>query len=201
MNYLMSETPMPSARASTYNLEDDLRLAELNEGIVCIDFVFNDYNARRVMRELEFVARTRGSKTINLYMNSPGGGAYPALAVHDAILHVRGKGVPVICTVEGYAASAAAMIVLQAAEMRLARPNARFLLHEIRRWVFFEMQRASDLKDEVKEMEALTRQILAILEKRCGHPAKEIEHLISRTEVWMSAEEARSWGLIDGVVE
>jgi ATP-dependent protease ClpP protease subunit len=186
-------------RGPQFNYDDWLCWQELKQGIVRLDESVRESSTRRFLREIETIKKRQLPEAL-IVINSPGGGAYYAFAIYDAIRDLSKAGTRVIARVEGYAASAAAMIVLQAADVRQARPHARFLLHEIRRWVFFAVERTSDLKDEVQEMNALTAQIIKVLSERCGKTASETEAFIERREVWMSSSEALDWNLIDEVL-
>jgi len=150
------------------------------------------------LQELDESVR-REFSGITIYLTSEGGYIYDAFAMYDAIKAVSRSGIKVTIIVEGWAASAAATIVLQAADERLCRPSSRFLLHEVSRWAFSE-EKASALQDEVKEITALTNMILDVLSEKCNHSRKEIKQLIERKETWMSAEEAKEWGLIDRIL-
>ncbi len=141
-----------------------------------------------------------GLKRLDLRINSPGGDAYGAMAVYDTLVAMRKEGVSIDATVEGLAASAAAMVLLQAAEHRYARPHARFLLHEVRRWVTFQDERTSDLQDVGREMNALEAMIVGILAERCRKTEEEVKRVIERREAWMSAQEALDFGLIDRIL-
>lgn len=171
----------------------------LHMGIVCIDNELDGINITETLcdlRELAYGREDMDCSRVVIHLNSPGGHAYGAFAVHDAIKAIPK---PVTIIVEGWAASAASMIVLQAADKRMARPNARFLLHEIRRWAFTE-ETTSQLEDEVKEMKAITDMVVDLLSRRCGKSKQSVRATIRRKEIWMSAKQALKWGLIDGIV-
>lgn len=179
--------------------EDWLRYQNLLHGIIYIDDSIGECCMSRVLAEISEIRR-RQLQSVKIVISSSGGGAYYAFAIYDALMNLRNKGIKVIALVEGWAASAACMIVLQAADERLSRPEARFLMHEARRWIFWAVERTSDIKDEVQELEAITDRIMNILSKRCGKNVDEIRNRIERKEIWMSATEAKEWGLIDRIV-
>lgn len=187
----------PSLIAFTY--EKFLRYQELQQGIIVIDTSIDELCTSDWLKEIAYVARQK-LPSLNLRICSPGGGSYYALALYDALQALQKQGCHIEAVVEGFAASAAAMIVLQGANIRRAQPNARFLLHEIRRWVFLAMEKTSELEDEIAEMKAVEAQILALLAKRCQKSLDDVKKLIERREVWMSAQEAKEWGLIDEIL-
>jgi len=183
------------------SLWDRLLEKDLEEGHLRLYDEVNVDSAEDILVFLNEIKR-RKIKHITLHISSPGGGAYYALAIYDALKAFSNKeGNKITAIVEGLAASAACMIVLQAADERLSYPNARFLLHEIKRWAMFDIKTKSELEDEVDEMIALSDVIFNILSERCDHTREEIEGLIKRKEFWMSAEEAKEWNLIDRVIE
>lgn len=179
--------------------EEFLRYTELTRGFIRLDREIGSTTTSKLLSELTYVYNLK-INPITISISSPGGDAYHAFAMYDAIVDLRRKSVTINALVEGWAASAAAMIVLQAFDIRRARENARFLLHEARRWVFFAMEKTSDLIDEVTEMEAIEKRIIEILSKRCEKSESEIKSVIERKEAWMSAKEAKEWGLIDEIV-
>lgn len=192
-------TPATANPQPELNYSDWLRYQDLSCGVIYLDESIREFTASRILREISEIKR-RQLPSLTIIISSPGGGAYYALAIYDALRNLSKRGIKITAIVEGWAASAAAMIVLQAADKRTAYPSARFLLHETRRWVFFAVERTSDLKDEVKEMDALGERIIAILSKRCQKTKSEVRNLIERKEVWMSSSEAKDWNLIDKII-
>ncbi len=178
---------------------DYLNFYDLGAGIIRIHDPINQHTTTTILRLLDIMTEDPRLQTIRLSIASPGGGAYHAFAIYDAIQRVIRRGKQVEGLVEGYAASAASMIVLQACSVRRSAANARFLLHEGRRWIMFAVERTSDMRDEFHEMEAIEEKILKILSERTGKSEAVVRETISRKEVWMSAEDALEWGLIDAI--
>jgi len=177
---------------------DWLQYRDLMNGIIRFYGEVDAESVYSFLREIDEIKRCKISE-VTLYITSPGGDVLDAFALYDAIRDLSSSGVKVIAIVEGWAASAAAMILLQAADERYCRPSTRFLLHEVRRWAFAE-EKASELQDEVKEINTLTNMIVDVLSQKCNRTKEEVKKLIERREVWMSAEEAKNWGLVDEVV-
>ena len=115
-------------------------------------------------------------------------------------MSLKNVGVKTEAYVEGMAASAASMIVLQGVDKRYATQNARFLIHEVRRFIMFAQERATELMEQSKEMNSLTDIVYSILAKRMKKNKKQIHELINRKEVWLSSVEAKKIGLIDNIV-
>jgi ATP-dependent Clp protease protease subunit len=180
------------------NYPEWLRSLDLGAGVIRIDEAIRESSSSRILAEINQVKRRQLPK-VTVVISSPGGGAYYSFAIYDALRELSQAGTSIEAIVTGWAASAAAMIVLQAADIRISRPSARFLLHEARRWVFWAIERTSDLKDEVEEMERITERILEILATRCKKTKDEIRKRMERQEVWMSATEAKDFGLIDEI--
>jgi ATP-dependent Clp protease, protease subunit len=178
------------------SFEDWLDREDFRKGILRIDDLdFID----KEMKILEFMRDCDEVEEVTIYIMSPGGKIYTAFAIFDEInLIAETKKVNLV--VQGYAASAAAMIILQSNGTRLSMPSARFLLHEPRRTVFFASERESELQDITEEIAKSKQKIISLMATRCGRTEAEVKAKIDRKESWMSADEALEWGLIDGII-
>ncbi|MGQ9700749.1 MAG: ATP-dependent Clp protease proteolytic subunit [Candidatus Bipolaricaulaceae bacterium] len=134
-------------------------------------------------------------KDIQLYINSPGGDLQAALAIYDAMQYVR---CPVRTICVGIAASAAALILAGGAKgKRYALPNSRIMIHQP--WGMVGGQ-AADIKIEADEIIKLRRRVNEILAFHTGQSVEKIERDTDRN-FWMSAEEARGYGIVDEVIQ
>lgn len=195
------ELPMtPESGHSPNDLSDRLEFEELNRGVIRIDDSIDEFNTPDYMRKIGYVVN-KGIKTIKFFITSPGGSAYHSLALYDRLVSLKNIGIKTEAYVEGMAASAASMIVLQGMQKRYATANSRFLIHEVRRWTFMARETVSNINDESKEMNSLTTVIYNILAKRMHKTVKQISDIITRKEVWLSANEALKLHLIDGIVK
>jgi ATP-dependent Clp protease protease subunit len=131
---------------------------------------------------------------IDLYISSPGGDLSAALAIYDAMQLIK---CPVRTTCVGMAASAAALL-LAAGEKgkRYALPNSRIMIHQP--WGGVQGQ-AIDIKIEAEEIMRLRDRVNKLLAQHTGQPVEKIEQDTDRN-FWMSAQEAKDYGLIDEIV-
>jgi ATP-dependent Clp protease, protease subunit len=178
---------------------DHLQYFDEDHGIIRLYNDISELTMASTLQRLDVMEKNK-IKKITLKICSPGGGAYYAFAIYDRLVQLVDAGIEIEGVVEGWAASAASMIVLQGCSHRASNARSRFLLHEARRWVMLAVEKTSDLEDEVKEMKALTDVIVQIISQRSGKSADEVRQTVERREVWMSAQEALDWGLIDQVI-
>lgn len=195
--------------AARYDLIDMHRAALLRERstvLLCSDL--EEVETRDRMLELE-VRRHRlywtdsdrsAPEGLNVLLISPGGCVYHAFALYDELRLLSSEGIQIIVTAYGMCASAAAMILLQAGDVRRATPSTSFLIHEIRRISAGE-ERASEAADELKEMQRLTDMCVKLLSRRCNKTESVVRKVFERKEIWMPAVEAKDWGLIDEIIE
>lgn len=182
-----------------FNFDDWLKYQEISRGILRLSDEIDSYSSSCLLSNFTYIEH-EDIKDITLIITSPGGAVYEAFAIYDVMGDLKKKGFTIKVIVEGFAASAAAMIVLQAASIRQARPNARFLVHEISRWTVLHQEKTSTLKDETKELNALQDKILEILAIKSNKSKEEVLQYCERKELWMSAQEALNWGLIDEII-
>lgn len=176
---------------------DLLRMRSLKRGkIYLLDDVEIEV-AERLCLEIE-EAQLAGIKTLNVVIGSPGGNVFAGLAIFDALQSFRDNGGKVITEARGYAASMGA-IILQAGDERIARKNARILIHEVRTFGW-GVDTASQSEEKAKEMKKVNLQLVKILAERSGNSEKKIIGLIKKRDYWVNAEEAKNLNLIDRIV-
>lgn len=182
-----------------FNYAEHFRFHDYQHGVIRIDDDIDSDSCATWLGELRNVDKMiPDDQSVVLAITSSGGGAYYAFALYDAIQVLKRRR-NVICQVDGFAASAASMIVLQAGNLRVCGPSARFLLHEVRRWGSFAVETASDIKDEYAELKAINDRIIGIISERCGKTINDVTETITRKERWMSSAEALEFGLIDRI--
>ena len=179
-------------------LDEAMHLAELQAGEVYLSDDISPFAARDLIRDIGYARNFVGDgKGIHLFINSIGGEIHSSFAIYDYIRRIRQK-TNVAAIVQGQAASAAAMIVLQACSPRIATANSRFLLHEPSLWGRGP-EKASIVADDAEELNRLHGVLVNILAERSRYTVPEILGQLSRRDVWMSADEALDWGLIDEI--
>lgn len=150
--------------------------------------------AREILAQLLVLDAADATKSIRVYIDSPGGSVDAGFAIYDMMRFVRAP-LYTICT--GLAASAATVILLGAAkERRLSLPNTRFLLHQPSTGM---QGTASDVAIGAREILKLREKVNLILAAETGQTFERIAEDTHR-DYWMSAEEARSYGLITRIV-
>ncbi len=165
----------------------------LRERIVFVTGPVEDNMASLVIAQLLFLEAENPKKEIALYINSPGGVVTSGLGIYDTMQFIRPK-VTTLCL--GQAASMGSLL-LAAGEpgMRYALPNARIMVHQPSGG--FQGQ-ASDIQRHAEDIIRIKRRLNEIYVKHTGQPYEKIEQTLDRDH-FMSAEEAKAFGLVDHV--
>ncbi|WNG40217.1 ATP-dependent Clp endopeptidase proteolytic subunit ClpP [Archangium violaceum] len=172
----------------------DLYSRLLKDRIVMLGTPVTDEVANVIVAQLLFLESEDPDKGINLYINSPGGSVTAGLAIYDTMQYVKSP-VSTICV--GQAASMGALLLLAGATgKRYALPNARIMIHQP---LGGAQGQASDIDIQAKEILRLRSYINGLIVKHTGHSIERIEKDTER-DYFMSAEEARQYGIIDEVV-
>lgn len=167
----------------------------LKERIIFLTGPIDDGVAALVCSQLLFLESENPSKDISMYVNSPGGIVTSGLAIYDTMEYIR-PNVSTVCM--GQAASMGSLLLMAGtAGKRFSLPNARIMTHQPSGG--FQGQ-ASDIEIHAKEIIDLRRRLNGIYEKHTGKSLKQIEKIMER-DTFMTAEDAKSFGLIDEVVE
>jgi ATP-dependent Clp protease, protease subunit len=172
----------------------DLYSRLLKDRIVMLGTPVNDDVANIIVAQLLFLESEDPDKGINLYINSPGGSVTAGLAIYDTMQYVR---CPVSTICVGQAASMGALLLLAGAPgKRYALPNARIMIHQP---LGGAQGQASDIDIQAKEILRLRSYINGLIVKHTGHTVERIEKDTER-DYFMSADEARQYGILDEVV-
>ena len=150
--------------------------------------------ANIIQAQLLFLQSTDADKDIQIYINSPGGSVSAGLGIYDTMQYISCD-VATICT--GMAASMGAVLLAAgAAGKRSALPHSRVMIHQPLGGV---QGQASDIEITAREIARTKRELYDILSEHSGKSVAEIEHDADR-DYWLSAEEAKAYGLIDSVL-
>ncbi|MFP2930103.1 ATP-dependent Clp endopeptidase proteolytic subunit ClpP [Pyxidicoccus sp. 3LG] len=173
----------------------DLYSRLLKDRIIMLGTPVNDDVANIIVAQLLFLESEDPDKGINLYINSPGGSVTAGLAIYDTMQYVK---CPVSTICVGQAASMGALLLLAGAKgKRYALPNSRIMIHQP---LGGAQGQATDIDIQAKEILRLRSYINGLIVKHTGHTVERIEKDTER-DYFMSAEDARQYGLIDEVVE
>ncbi len=167
----------------------------LKDRIVFLGSSITDEVANSVVAQLLFLQSEDPKADIHLYINSPGGAVNAGLAIYDTMQFIS-------CDVATYcigqcASMGAVLLAAGAKGKRYALPNSRIMIHQPMAGV---EGTAADIMIHAKEFKALKDRLNQILLKHTGHPLEKIEKDTDRDR-FMSAEEAKEYGLIDRVLE
>ncbi|MBI2097083.1 MAG: ATP-dependent Clp endopeptidase proteolytic subunit ClpP [Candidatus Sungbacteria bacterium] len=167
----------------------------LKDNIIFLGGPISDMVANAVIAQLLFLESQDTKNDIKLYINSQGGSVSAALAIYDTMQYVK-PDVSTICV--GVAASAAALLLAAGAKgKRFSLPNSEILIHQV----------MGGAEGQATEIEIAARQILKIKQKTneilAKHTGQKLEKIEKDTDrdFWMSAEEAKDYGLIDEIIK
>ena len=167
----------------------------LKDRIIFLGEPIDDAVANTLIAQLLFLDAENSKDDIKIYINSPGGVVTSAMAMYDTIQHVKAD-VATICI--GQAASAAAVLLASgAAGKRFALPNARIMIHQVMGGAEGQQK---DVEIQAKEMRRIKDQINTILAKHTNQPVKKIEQDTDR-DFFMTADEAKKYGIIDKIIQ
>ncbi len=167
----------------------------LKERIIFLGGVIDDAIANTVIAQLLFLESEDPKKDITLYVNSPGGQIQSGLAIIDTMNHIK-PDISTVCI--GMSASMGAVILSQGKKgKRFILPNSEVMIHQPLTGI--EGQ-ASDVEIKAKHILMLKDKLYEILSKATGKSKKNIEKDGDR-DYWMSAEEAKKYGIVDKVLK
>lgn len=174
-----------------------LKYMELRDGHILLNSQIDEHEVERFKRELREIIKL--GKDVEIEINSPGGSVFDALNMYDTIKLSRKKGIKINATACGLAASASSMVILQAVDKRRITENTRVMIHQPKELSIGHFE-PSDAEDRATELRKISDQLLGLLSKRCGKSVEVLNKMIERKDVWMSAEEALKFGLVDEIL-
>jgi ATP-dependent Clp protease protease subunit len=162
--------------------------------IIFLGVPIDDYVANIIQAQLLFLESVDSKRDIQIYLNTPGGSVYAGLGIYDTMQYIS-PDVSTICT--GIAASMGAVLLCAGAKgKRTALKHSRILIHQP---MGGAQGQASDIEITAREIQKLKKELYDIIAEHSGQPYKRIWKDSDR-DYWMTAEEAREYGMIDEVL-
>jgi len=193
--YANSLVPMVVEQTARGERAFDIYSRLLKERIIFLTGPVYDGVASLICAQLLFLESENPNKDIAFYINSPGGVVTAGMAIYDTMQYIRS---PVSTVCVGQAASMGSLLLCAgAAGKRYALPNARIMVHQPSGGA---QGQATDIESQAKEILATRARLNQIYVKHTGQQLETIEHTLERDR-FMSAEEAKEFGLVDQVVE
>ncbi|MCM1483916.1 MAG: ATP-dependent Clp endopeptidase proteolytic subunit ClpP [Muribaculaceae bacterium] len=154
----------------------------------------NDYTANVIQAQLLYLDSTDPGKDVSIYINSPGGSVYAGLGIYDTMQYISSD-VTTICT--GMAASMAAVLLVSGAKgKRFALKHSRVMIHQP---MGGAQGQASDIEITAREIQKLKKELYTIISDHSGMSFDKVERDSDR-DYWMTAMEAKEYGMIDDVL-
>jgi ATP-dependent Clp protease, protease subunit len=166
----------------------------LKDRIIFLGTPIDDQIANLVVAELLHLESEEPDRDISIYINSPGGSVYAGLTIYDAVQFVRPE---IQATCVGLAVAMGALLLAGGTKgKRLALPNAKILIHQVSGG--FEGQ-ATDIEIQAREVISVKRRLEEIIAEHTDQPLERVSKDMER-DYFMTAEEAREYGIIDRVI-
>ena len=194
-NLTMNLVPMVVEQSSRGERAFDIFSRLLRERIIFLTGPVEDGMSSLICAQLLFLESENPKKEISMYINSPGGVVTSGLAIYDTMQYIKS---PVSTVCMGMAASAGSLILTAGtAGQRVSLPNARIMVHQPSGG--FRGQ-ASDIERHAEDIVKTKRRLNEIYVHHTGRTYEEVEKTLDRDH-FMSAEEAKAWGVVDHVYD
>ena len=185
--YIIEERPLNISQLDVFS-----RL--MMDRIIFLGTAIDDYTANVIQAQLLFLESTDSDKDIMLYINSPGGSVYAGLGIYDTMQYIAPR-ISTICT--GLAASMASVLLCAGEKgMRCALPHSRVMIHQP---MGGAEGQATDMEITVREIQKLKKELYEIIAKHSGKTYEQVWENSDR-DYWMTAAEAKEYGMIDEVL-
>ncbi len=162
--------------------------------IIFLGLPIDDYVANVIQAQLLYLDSADPGKDISIYLNTPGGSVYAGLGIYDTMQFISSK-VATICT--GMAASMGAVLLVAGSKgKRSALKHSRIMIHQP---MGGAQGQASDIEITAREIQKLKTELYTIIADHSGNPYERIEKDSDR-DYWMTAAEAKEYGMIDEVL-
>jgi ATP-dependent Clp protease protease subunit len=192
--YMNTLVPMVVEQTARGERAYDIYSRLLKERIIFVTGPVEDYGASLITAQLLFLEAENPKKEISMYINSPGGVVTAGMAIYDTMQYIR-PAIQTLCV--GQAASAASLLLCAGKkDMRFCLPNSRVLVHQPSASFYGS---AADIARHAQEVLKLKRRLNDIYVKHTGQSLESVEKALDR-DTYMTAEEAKAFGLIDKVL-
>lgn len=197
-----SSAPVSASYISPTIIEErQLNVAQMDvfsrlmmDRIIFLGTEVNDYTANVIQAQLLYLDSADPGKDVSIYINSPGGSVYAGLGIYDTMQYISSD-VATICT--GIAASMAAVLLVAGQKgKRFALRHSRVMIHQP---MGGAQGQASDMEITVREIQKLKKELYNIIAEHSGQPLEKVERDSDR-DYWMTAAEAKEYGMIDDVL-
>ncbi len=193
MGGVMNLVPMVVEESSRGERAFDIFSRLLRERVIFVNGPIEDGMAALVCAQLLFLESENPKKAIEMYINSPGGVVTSGFAIYDTMQYIKS---PVATTCMGFAASMGSFLLMAGEPgMRVALPNARVMVHQGSAGF---SGKASDIEQHAKEILEVQVKINELYAKHTGRTVEEVAEAL-HSDRFMSAEEAKAWGIIDRI--
>ena len=190
----MSFVPYVIEQTSRGERSYDIYSRLLNDRIIFLGEEVTDVSANLIVAQLLFLESEDPGKDIHMYINSPGGSVSAGLAIYDTMQYIKCD-VSTICI--GMAASMGAFLLAGGTKgKRMALPNSEIMIHQPSGGA---QGQAAEIKIVAEQIRKTKRKLNEILAANTGKPLEQIE-IDTERDNYMSAEEAKAYGLIDNVI-
>ncbi|MDP3173204.1 MAG: ATP-dependent Clp protease proteolytic subunit [Phenylobacterium sp.] len=187
--------PMVVEQTSRGERAYDIFSRLLKERVIFLNGPVEDGMSALICAQLLFLEAENPKKEIQMYINSPGGIVTSGLAIYDTMQYIRS---PVVTLCMGMAASMGSFLLMAGAEgKRIALPNARIMVHQPSGGY---SGKASDIERHAEDIIKTKRRLNELYAKHTGQTYEAVEEKLDR-DTFMTAEEAKTWGIVDHVYE
>ncbi|HEY3694273.1 MAG TPA: ATP-dependent Clp protease proteolytic subunit [Phenylobacterium sp.] len=187
--------PMVVEQTSRGERAYDIFSRLLKERVIFLNGPVEDGMSALICSQLLFLEAENPKKEIQMYINSPGGVVTSGLAIYDTMQYIRS---PVVTLCMGMAASMGSFLLMAGEKgQRIALPNARIMVHQPSGGF---SGKASDIERHAEDIIKTKRRLNELYAKHTGQPLEVVEETLDR-DYFMTAEEAKAWGIVDQVIE
>jgi ATP-dependent Clp protease, protease subunit len=187
--------PMVVEQSSRGERAFDIFSRLLRERVIFLNGPVEDGMAALICAQLLYLESENPKKQIDMYINSPGGVVTSGLAIYDTMQYIKS---PVSTVCMGMAASMGSFLLMAGEPgLRITLPNARIMVHQPSGGF---QGKASDIERHAEDIIKTKRRLNELYAKHCGRTYEEVERTLDR-DSFMSAEEAKEWGIVDHIFE